>query len=402
MTARTDAAEEHPLLRRRDGARARVTNEELFFDLVYAFALTQLSHQLGQHLTVLGVLQALIVWFAVWLGWQYTCWVTNWFDPGTAAIRSLLLTTMALALVMAASIPEAFAARGWLFALCYVLMQVGRTAYLLARLPADHALAANYRRILGWLLISGCLWLAGGWAAPPLRLALWLAAVLCEYVSPMFGFALPGLGRSRTREWTIEGAHLAERCQQFVIVALGESLLATGAALARAGALSPGGMLAALVAFLGTLAMWWLYFGTSSEDATAAIVRSSDPGRMGAHLHYVHAILIGGIVAAAVGSDVVLARPFGASPLAQAAALAAGPCLYLLGSAAYKRVVYGLVPLSHVLAALALVLLAPLAERVDLLTLAALDTVLLLAVAYRQRRPGRCPAPLEEPDRPRH
>jgi low temperature requirement protein LtrA len=113
----------------------------------------------------------------------------------------------------------------------------------------------------------------------------------------------------------------------------------------------------------------------------------------------VHAILIGGIIAAAVGSDLVLARPFGTPAPAQAAALAAGPCLYLLGSAAYKRVVYGVVPLSHILAAAALVLLAPLAGRVDLLTLAALDTVLLLAVAYRERRLGRMPAPLAAPDR---
>lgn len=402
MSAPATVQDSHPLLRRRDGAPAHVTNEELFFDLVYAFALTQLSHLLWHHLTALGVAQVLILWFAVWLGWQYTCWVTNWFDPQTPAIRTVLLASMALALVMGASIPQAFAERGWLFALAYVAMQVGRTAYVVARLPAGHALAANYRRILAWVLIAALFWVAGGFAAPHLRLLLWLGAVLCEYVSPMFGFALPGLGRSHTREWTIEGAHLAERCQQFVIVALGESLLATGAALARAGLPSIGESLAALLAFLGTLAMWWLYFGTSSRDATAAIVQSRDPGRMGANFHYIHAILIAAIIAAAVGGDLVLARPFGAPAGAQAATLAAGPCLYLLGSAFYKRLVYGVIPLSHVLAAGALVLLAPAAGQVNLISLAALGTALLLAVSYWETRMGRCPAARTPAAQPGH
>jgi low temperature requirement protein LtrA len=394
VSAPANAQDAHPLLRRRDGAPAHVTSEELFFDLVYAFALTQLSHLLWHHLTAPGVAQALILWFAVWLGWQYTCWVTNWFDPQTPAIRTLLVVSMALALVMASSIPHAFAERGWLFALAYVAMQVGRSAYVVARLPAGHPLAANYRRILVWVLIAAIFWVAGGLAASRLRLPLWLVAVLCEYLSPMFGFALPGLGRSRTSEWTIEGAHLAERCQQFVIVALGESLLATGAALARAGIPSVGESLAALLAFLGTLAMWWLYFGTSSRDATAAIVQSDDPGRMGANFHYIHVILIAAIIAAAVGGDVVLARPFGAPAGVQAAALAAGPCLYLLGSAIYKRVVYGVIPLSHVLAAGALVLLAPAAGQVNLISLAALGTAVLLGVSYWETRMGRCPAAL--------
>lgn len=78
------------LLCQRDGHHARVTYEELFFDLVYVFAVTQLSHQLLHHLTFNGVAQTLVLWFAVWLGWQYTCWVTNWFDPETFQIRGML------------------------------------------------------------------------------------------------------------------------------------------------------------------------------------------------------------------------------------------------------------------------------------------------------------------------
>ena len=282
------------LLRQRDGHHARVTYEELFFDLVYVFAVTQLSHQLLHHLTFNGVAQTLVLWFAVWLGWQYTCWVTNWFDPETFQIRGMLFCTMLLGLLMASSIPEAFAERGLVFALAYAAMQVGRTAFIWRQLPAGDPLALNYRRMLGWVCISAVFWIAGALASPDTRLLLWLLAVLCEYVSPMFGFALPGLGRSHTQDWTIEGGHLAERCQLFVIVALGETLLASGATLADTGIWSWEVLMALAATFIGTLAMWWLYFGTSSKDATAAITHAEDPGRIGAYFHYVHAILIAG------------------------------------------------------------------------------------------------------------
>jgi low temperature requirement protein LtrA len=390
----------HPLLRHRDGHHARVTFEELFFDLIYVFAVTQLSHQLLHHLTPGGVMQSLILWLAVWLGWQYTCWVTNWFDPETPRIRGLLFATMVLALCMAASIPEAFGERGLLFAGAYSAMQVGRTAFIVWQLPADHPLAPNYRRMLGWLVIAAVFWVAGGIAAQQeTRAALWLIAVLCEYVSPMFGFALPGLGRSRTSDWTIEGGHLAERCQLFVIVALGETLLATGATLADTPAWTPPILSGLLATFLGTLAMWWLYFGTSSKDATAAITHSSDPGRIGAYFHYIHAILVAGIIATAVGNDLVLEHPDARLDTAQVIALVAGPAIYLLGSAIYKKVVYAAIPRSHIAGALVLVVLIPVGYAVSLLAMGWLTTAVLMAVGLwegrqlKRRRTGPAAAP---------
>ena len=376
----------HPLLRRRDGHHARVTYEELFFDLVYVFAVTQLSHELLHNLTVAGVVETLILWFAVWLGWQYTCWVTNWFDPETPRIRGLMFVTMLLGLVMAASIPMAFADRGLVFAAAYVAMQVGRTAFIALQLPAGHPLAPNYRRMLGWLLISAVFWLSGAMVQHEARALLWLLAVLCEYVSPMFGFALPGMGRSHTRDWTIEGGHLAERCQLFVIVALGETLLASGATLAGAAEWDVPVVLALLATFLGTLAMWWLYFGTSSKDATKAISHSDDPGRIGAYFHYVHAILIAGVIASAVGNDLVLAHPHAHPATAQIAILLAGPAIYLLGSAAYKRIVYGAIPMSHLVGALLLLALVPVGLFADMLLMGWLTTAVVLIVSVWEAR----------------
>jgi low temperature requirement protein LtrA len=372
--------QQHPFLRRRDGHHARVTYEELLFDLVYVFAVTQVSHELLEHLSLSGLIDTVILWFAVWLGWQYTCWFTNWFDPETPLIRTVLFASMLLALIMASALPDAFGQRGLIFAAAYTGIQVGRTGFVVLLLGRDHVLAPNYRRMLGWLSISAGFWIAGAFARYEWRIALWSIAVLCEYASPMFGFALPGLGRSQTSEWTIEGAHLAERCQLFVIVALGETLLATGATMAKAATWDAPILLALLASFLGTLAMWWLYFGTASKDAIATITQSGDPGRIGAYFHYVHAILVAGIIATAVGNDLVLAHPHDAPSVAYILVLSGGPAIYLLGSAIYKKVVYGTVPVSHIAGAVALAALAPVAFAMDLLEIGLLTTALMLAV----------------------
>lgn len=379
----------HPLLRRRDGHHARVTNEELFFDLVYAFALTQLSHALLHHMTVWGALETFVLWLAVWLGWQYTCWVTNWFDPERPRLRFVLFGTMALALGMSASIPQAFEARGLVFAGCYIAMQVGRTAFIVWQLGRDEALASNYRRMLIWLMISACFWIAGAFSEHGPRLAFWGVAVLCEYVSPMTGFAVPGMGRSRTRDWTIEGGHLAERCQLFVIVALGETLLATGGTLAAAESWDIATLSAMLATFLGTIAMWWLYFGTSARDATRRITLSDDPGRIGASFHYVHALLVFGIIVSAVGNDLAVEHPAGHASVAQMLVIAIGPAIYLLGSAVYKHVVYGYIPLSHIAGGIALAVIAPIGLVFDLLTLGWLTTVVLLVVGLWETQTAR-------------
>lgn len=377
---------QHPLLRQRDGHHAHVTNEELFFDLVYAFAVTQLSHKLLHHLSGWNAVETLILWFAVWLGWQYTCWVTNWFNPERPYLRIVLFASMALALVMSASIPNAFTTQGVVFAGCYVAIQVGRTGFIVWQLERTHALAANYRRMLGWLLISAGFWLGGALALPGLRLALWSCAVLCEYVSPMFGFALPGMGRSRTSDWTIEGGHLAERCQLFVIVALGESLLATGGTLSQIADWNMATLSAMLASFLGTSAMWWLYFGTSSKDAETRITHSADPGRIGAYFHYIHAILIFGIIINAVGDDLAMAHATKHATLTQSLILTIGPAIYLLGSAIYKQIVYGCVPISHITGVLVLALIAPIEVIAPPSALGWLTTCTLFGVGFWESR----------------
>jgi len=372
-----------PFLRDRR-THARVTNEELFFDLIYAFAITQLSHRLLEQLTPLGALQTLVLWFAVWLGWQYTCWVTNWFNPENLRMRLMLFALMLLGLAMGATIPAAFAEAGLAFAACYAAIQVGRTLFVLLNLRAAPALRPNFRRIMGWVCISAALWIAGGLSEETTRLALWSAAVASEYLAPMIGFALPVLGRSRTSEWTIEGAHLAERNQLFVLIALGESILATGASFSQSPHLDAPTLIALGVAFAGSVAMWWIYFDTASEHGTHAITSSDDPGRIGAYFHYIHVTLIAGIIVAAVADELVVHHPDGHVDAAAASVLIGGPLLYLIGNAAYKRVVYGWLPPSHIAGCVLLLPLWPLGFATDRLMVGGLTSAVLVLVATWQ------------------
>src|SRR5918996_3989777 len=161
------------MLRTRDGGEQRVTPLELFFDLVYVFAITQLSHLLLDHLTVGGVLETLFLLLAVWWAWVYTTWVTNWFDPDRLPVRLMLVALMLASLVMSVAIPDAFGERGLMFALAYVAIQVGRTAFVLIALGGTHQLSRNFQRVLSWYVASGALWILGGLLEGESRYVLW-------------------------------------------------------------------------------------------------------------------------------------------------------------------------------------------------------------------------------------
>src|SRR6266513_1770241 len=164
---------------------ARVTNAELFFDLVFVFAVTQLSHTLLLHFTPSGAVQVTLLFLAVWWVWVYTTWVTNWLDPEQTPVRILLFLLMLGGLVLSTSIPKAFESRGLWFALAYAAMQVGRSIFLLASIPPTQpSTRMNAVRILVWLSASAVFWILGGFAEEPWRLLLWAVALGIEYLSP--------------------------------------------------------------------------------------------------------------------------------------------------------------------------------------------------------------------------
>jgi low temperature requirement protein LtrA len=328
----------------------------------------------------------------VWFAWVYNAWFTNWFDPDRRPVRLVLLGVMLASLLMSASLPEAFGERGLVFAAAYVTMQVGRTVFVIAALGEDPGLRRNFQRILSWLLASGLLWLAGGLAQGTAREALWLAAVVADFTAPACGFYTPGLGRSRTTDWTITGGHMAERCQLFVIIALGESLLVTGTTFGEL-PLSAVTVAALVVAFAGSVALWWVYFDRSAEDAGEVIARSADPGRLGRSAYtYCHIPMVAGIIVAAVGDELMLAHPGGHAGAATAATVLGGPALFLAGHGAFKRMVFGRVSVPRLLAVLALGGLWPLSPVLSPLLLAAAATLVVAAVAAADAMAARARA----------
>src|SRR5262249_10332092 len=137
-------------------------------------------------------------------------------------------------LVLSCSVPEAFGSTGLAFAGAYVAIQLGRSLFTMASLKdASPANYRNFQRITIWLSVSAVFWIAGGLAEGNLRFGLWIIALAMEYAGPALGFHVFGLGRSQTTDWNVEGGHLAERCALFIIIALGESILITGATAAK-------------------------------------------------------------------------------------------------------------------------------------------------------------------------
>jgi low temperature requirement protein LtrA len=345
----------HSLFRRTDGA-AKVTMAELFFDLVFVFAVTQLSHSLLARLTPLGALQTAMLLLAVWSLWSYTAWATNVLDPDRIPVRLLLFVLMLLGLVVSTSIPSAFEAGAWAFTIGYVLMHAIRCGFILwaARAGPRNRLR-SFQRNLFWVAVPAPLWFAGAFAAAEPRLYWWIAAISLEFVGPWLLFWTPGLGSSKTREWLIDGAHMAERCALFVIIALGESLLITGATFA-AEPFTASAAVGAASAFLATVAMWWIYFHEGSEHAAERIIKAVDPGRTARTAYsYVHIAIVAGIIVSAVADEIVLVHP-GHADIDAIAVIIGGPALFLLGCTLFKWNSHDrkTPPLSHCVGLLAL------------------------------------------------
>jgi low temperature requirement protein LtrA len=372
-------------LRTRDSGEQRVTPLELFFDLVYVFAVTQLSHLLLDHLSLRGLLETLMLFLAVWGAWIYTAWFTNWFHPDRLPVRLVLVAVMLASLLMSVAIPEAFGERGLLFALAYVAIQVGRTAFtfiaLRKSLGTFHPLSRTFQRILIWFVGSGVVWIIGGLLEGEARYAVWLLALAADFSAPVVGYYIPALGRSRTGEWNIEGGHFAERCQLFVIIALGESILVTSTTFGEI-EVSAGAVLAFVVAFLGSVALWWIYFSRSAEAAREVFTSSEDPGRLGRSAYtYFHMPMIAGIIAIAAADELTVAHPGEPGTLASIALTLGGTALFVAGLALFKWAVFGVLPFSHAVAVAALLALIPLGLTIPTLALSGAAGLVVVGLA---------------------
>ena len=361
---------------------ARVTYAELLFDLVFVFAVTQISHTLLGRFTPLGALQTTLLFLGVWWAWVYTSWITNWLNPELTPVRILLFMLMLGGLVLSTSIPKAFESRGLWFAAAYAATQVGRTLFWVASIPPTRPTARmNAFRVLVWLSISAVFWIAGGLAEGQQRLIFWTIALAIEYVSPAVRFWIPRYGASSVADWIVEGGHMAERCAGFIIIALGESIVVTGATFADL-PWTLETVTAFLAAFIGAIAMWWIYFNKGAEAGSEQISRSSEPGRLARLAYtYLHMPIVAGIILSAVADDLVLTHPADHSDHKTVLSAIGGPLLFLVGTVLFKHTFRRFLQLSHGVGIVALGILAWFASGLSPLMLSILTTAILVIVA---------------------
>jgi low temperature requirement protein LtrA len=375
-----------PLRDREDEASSRVSFVELFYDLIFVFAVTQLATYLVDNITPEGVVRAGVLFVAVWWLWINTTWATNRLDPDAAPVRFAIFGLMGASLVLSMALPDAFGDRGLTFAVPYVAMQVGRglfSAHSLARNGEPEQARVALRQAV-WFALSGTLWIAGGLTEADVRINLWVLALAVELIAPWLGFPVPGLGREETRDLDVSGEHLSERCGLFIIIALGETLLVTGA---RAAELewTPTTVVAVTTAVVGSLTMWWLYFDTGAKRGTRAF-EHQHAGRLARVAYtYLHLPIVAGIVVTAVGDKGLIAHPHEAVAWTDAVTILGGPALFLLGNFLFKNATSRRWPVSHLIGLGLLLSGVLLTEWLDVLGLAAWTVAVLIGVAALER-----------------
>jgi low temperature requirement protein LtrA len=324
---------------RAPGAERVETPLELFFDLVYVFAIGQLSHHLLEHIDLRTGAETVIMALAVVHAWYMTAWGANWLDPGRLPVRMLLVGLMFASLLMSVGIADAFGDRAWLFVTGYLLLQLGRAAFLIVALRG-RPLGEHFVNDIVWELGTGVLWVAGAIADGDARLVLWGLAVVTAHAGGWALHWLPGRGRAIDLEHTdIAGEHLIERIRLFFIIALGETVLTTGSAFTSE-PFSLERLVALAVAFTGTVALWWGYF-QREEIAITAVEQAEDAGRVGWWGTWTLTMIVLALIAIAVGDEMAIAHPEDEATLGFTVLTFGGPALYLLAQWMFLRAAMG-------------------------------------------------------------
>jgi low temperature requirement protein LtrA len=355
----------------------RVTPLELFFDLVFVLSFTQVTLKMADNPGWENLGEGLLILAAVWWAWCAYGWLTNSIDPDENLNRVCMFAAMGGMLVVSLSIPDAFGDRGVLFGCAYFFVRAMQLVLYVRNTPGAAEggdLQAILRLAPGFLLGSALL-IAAGLLDDGGRASVWILAILVDWSTPLlFG----------TEEFHLDPAHFAERHGLIVMIALGESILAVGAAAGFT--LSTGQVFAALFSIAAVAALWWAYFDVVAIVAERRL-SEAPPGEQAPLARdaysYLHFPLIAGIVLLALGLKETLALTGESLETVPALALCGGPAIYLLGQIAFRERVLGTFSPHRALAAAALLALIPLALGADaLVALAAVATVLAILIAY--------------------
>jgi low temperature requirement protein LtrA len=317
-----------------------VTTIELFFDLVFAFTLTQLTTLLSDNASPAGVAQVLLIFALIW--WMYAgcAWLTNTRPPSGVAERLPLLAGMGGLLIAGLAIPEGFGRNGAVLGLGYLALVLVHT-WLYQRVNRNIVRVAPFNIAAALLVTAAGLISRHPGGSRPAVYALWVAAVAVQLGSP---FVLKPGGR-----FDLQPAHIVERHTALVIVALGESVAAVGIGATRpagrAGGMSPVLIGVSLLGLALAAALWWALFGSSEDERSQLALTGTGAARrtsliLNAYFYAYTAVLLG-IVAVSAGIEQAIARadaPLAAEPTAAAVLLAAGAAAVLAGDIAFRRV----------------------------------------------------------------
>jgi low temperature requirement protein LtrA len=372
----TETRETGPQPARRAGEQ-RVSPLELFFDLIFVLSFTQVTLKMAQDPGWASLGEGLLILAAVWWAWAAYGWLTNSIDPDENVNRLCMFAAMGAMLVVSLSIPDAFGDRGLLFGCSYFFVRAMQLMlYVRNTRRADESgdLQAILKLAPG-LLIGSALLIVAGALDDGARASVWIIAILVDWSTPLlFG----------TKDFHLYPGHFAERHGLIVLIALGESILAIGAAAGFT--LSTGQVFAALLGIATVAALWWAYFDVVAIVAERRL-SEAPPGEQAPLARdaysYLHYPLIAAIVLLALGLKETLEHTGAELETVPAIALCCGPALYLLGQIAFRERVLGTFSPHRALASVVLLALIPLALGADALgALAAVAAVLAVLIAY--------------------
>jgi len=331
-----------------------VTPLELLFDLVFAFALSQLSQHLFTHLSWRGAAETLVMLIAIFAAWFTTSWSATLIRVDQSRTRWLLLAVMLLGLFMNAAVTRAFTISGWAFVIPVLLIQLGRTVWTFLN-SSDAVLRNHYFRTLLWLVATTPAWLAGAAASPEARLPWWALAAGIDQLGRWLAHPIPGR-RLQSENVGFDADHMLERCRLFLLIALGETVITSGTAIAAA-SMTLMTVVTGISALAGTVALWAFSYGRSHRLIIGHVEKTSNPIRASRHAVNAVMIMVAGLIAVAVANREVIAHPVGQTSLPLSMLLAGGPLLFLASQGWYLWAVPNVRSKLHVAGGVALLLL---------------------------------------------
>ena len=362
----------------------RVTPLELFFDLVFVFAITQVTTLLSADPTWSGLLRGLVVLAALWWAWAAYAWLTNTLNPEEGLVRIAMFVVMGAMLVCALAVPEAFGDHGVIFGVAYLVVRAMHIALYALAARGDPDLLGAVLRMVPSSTISGFLILGAGFLEGKERTTLWILALAIDYLGVLIG---------RGQGWRISPGHFVERHGLVVIIAIGESIVALGVSASGA-PLTAGVITTALVGMTIAVSLWWTYFDwvaivlehrLRETTGTAQTTLARDA------FSYLHFVIVAGIVLFAMSLKKALAHYDAHLAVVPAAALCAGLGAYLLAHVLLRYRISGTIGHGRPVAFAALMVLWPFADNMPALaamTVAAAIFVVLIAYeAIRYREP---------------